>query len=123
MQKVIIAGSREITDVEFIRHEMNNLWREIGPFEVVSGTARGVDRISARLAREAGITVHDYPADWDRFGRSAGYRRNEQMAQEADYALILWDGKSRGTRHMMEIMKKAGKPSDVVVYTKNWRMY
>lgn len=116
MQKVIIAGSRNIEDRELIRREMNNLWRQIGPFEVVSGTARGVDSISASLAVRAGIKVHEFPADWKRYGKSAGYKRNVEMAEFADYALILWDGQSRGTKHMMDIMRKVGKSSDVVIF-------
>ena len=116
MQKVIIAGSRDITDTELVRREMNNLWREIGAFEVVVGGARGVDSVAERVASAAGITTHLFPADWDRYGKSAGYRRNVQMAEFADYALIIWDGKSRGSKHMMDIMRKHGKPSDVVVY-------
>ena len=122
MQKVVIAGSREITNREFIRKEMNNLWREIGPFELVSGMARGVDRVSRDLAVAAGITVHEMPADWNRYGKSAGYRRNEEMAILADYGLILWDGESKGTKHMIDLMRKHHKPTDLVIVEKgDWK--
>lgn len=118
MQTVVIAGSRGITNKEFIRKEMNNLWREIGPFRLVSGMARGVDRISRDIAVAAGVEVIEMPADWDRYGRRAGYLRNVEMAKIADYGLILWDGQSRGTQHMMNIMSEMHKPTDVVVVEK-----
>lgn len=112
--KVIVAGSRGITDEQLIRGEMKALWSDLGPFEVVSGDARGVDRISGRIAERAGVTVHHFPADWDRLGRSAGYRRNEEMARFADYLLVFWDGRSKGTRHMMDLASKHGLPISVV---------
>lgn len=115
MQKVVIAGSRDITDKEYIRYEMNNLWKEIGPFELISGGARGVDRVSAELAEVAGIQVHYFMANWAELGRKAGYLRNVEMAKVAEYGLIIWDGKSPGTKHMMDIMSEMGKPTDVVI--------
>jgi len=108
MNKVIVAGSREHTDREIVREHMNRLWREIGPYEIVSGTARGVDTIGASLAKDAGITVHEYPANWQALGRRAGYIRNQVMAQNATHLLAIWDGHSRGTRHMIDIAKQAG---------------
>jgi hypothetical protein len=106
--KVIVAGSRGITDHELVRKAMNSVWREVGPYEVVSGMARGVDSVAAVLAHKAGIVVHQRPADWDRYGRRAGYLRNEQMAEEADVLIAIWDGKSKGTDHMIRLATKKG---------------
>lgn len=106
--QVIVAGSRDITDVELIRDHMNRLWDEIGPYEVVSGMARGVDRISASIARQGGVKVHEFWANWERWGRSAGYRRNELMAKEATHLLAFWDGASRGTKHMIDLAVQYG---------------
>lgn len=118
--KVIVAGSREFTDKEAIRDEMNKAWREWGPFEVVSGMARGVDRLAAEIAREAGITVHEFPADWDRYGRSAGYRRNEKMAQVADGLIAFWQDGSRGTRHMIDLAREYDLLEWVLMVGDNW---
>ena len=108
MNKVIIAGSRDYSNVDRIKEDMNRLWLKIGPYEVVSGMARGVDRTSHDIAVAAGIKVYPFPADWDRHGRSAGYKRNEQMAKNARYLLAFWDGRSRGTKHMIDIATEAG---------------
>lgn len=56
------------------------------------------------------IPVKRFPADWDRHGRAAGPIRNCQMAQYADALIAIWDGKSRGTKNMIDEMNKCGKP-------------
>ncbi len=115
MHKVIVAGSRTITDVKAIRKAMNEYWLEVGPYTVISGTARGVDTIAAIIAENAGIHVKEMPADWKKHGRSAGYRRNEDMAKEATHLLCLWDGESIGAKHMIDIAKREGLQVHVVV--------
>jgi len=109
--KVIIAGSRTITDyfeivtaLTFADYTISNLT------EVVSGTAKGVDQLGEMLAYRNHIPVKKFPADWDKYGKSAGYRRNADMAKYADSLIAIWDGQSKGTRHMIELMYKYGKP-------------
>lgn len=76
--------------------------------QVVCGMARGADMLGLRWANRMQIPVVRFPANWDLYGKSAGYRRNVQMAENADALIALWDGKSRGTGHMVDIarMKK-----------------
>ncbi len=100
--RVIVAGSRDILNVELIRAEMLDLADEIGSFIVVSGTARGVDTIGADIADEFDWPVHEYPAQWDGpAGRGAGYVRNAVMADNAEWLLAFHDGTSRGTFNMI----------------------
>ena len=106
MHKVIIAGSRDITNRTMIRDGMNAAWEEFGPYEVISGMARGVDSIAASIAANVDIKVYEMPADWDRFGKSAGYKRNESMAQLATHLIAFWDGESKGTKHMIDLGHK-----------------
>ena len=106
MNRVIIAGSRGITDEALIRAEMNRLWMQIGPYTVISGAARGPDTISAEIAKRAGVFVEYLPADWEKYGKSAGYRRNKEMTKKATHLLAFWDGLSRGTKHMIDIAKQ-----------------
>lgn len=73
--------------------------------EVISGTAKGADKLGERFAKENNLTLHRFPADWNRYGKSAGYKRNVEMADNADALLALWDGKSRGTKHMIDIVR------------------
>jgi hypothetical protein len=78
------------------------------PTVVISGTAPGADKLGEQWAKDNSIPVERYPADWNRYGLSAGYRRNEQMVDNAEALVALWDGKSRGTRHMIDIARKKG---------------
>lgn len=84
--------------------------RDVGwrPSLVLSGTARGADQLGERWAEDNGLPVERYPADWDRYGRSAGYRRNALMAFLADGLVALWDGRSPGTRSMIELATRRG---------------
>ena len=111
--KLIIAGSRTITDYTLIK----NGYQASGfkATEIVSGTARGPDQLGEQLAKALGIPVKRFPADWDGLGKKAGYVRNAQMADYADGLLAFYDGVSRGTMHMIELAKK--KKLSLLVYT------
>lgn len=104
--KCIIAGSRDITDCGLVEKAIADSGFEIT--EVVSGTARGVDRLGERWAREHRIPIKRMPADWKGSGKRAGYYRNEGMAMYADALVAVWDFKSRGTQHMIDIAKRKG---------------
>lgn len=109
--RVIVAGSRTADCML----ELVSAIRKAGFVidTVVSGTARGADRLGEQWAKANGVPIARYPADWDGLGKSAGYRRNEEMARNADALIALWDGESRGTIHMISIAKKAGLPVHV----------
>ena len=111
--KVIIAGSRGITDYNTVLNAIDKSGFMIT--EVVSGTAKGVDQLGERWARENRIQIKRFPAQWDRYGKSAGYRRNEEMAHYADALIAIWDGQSRGTSHMIDFARSQGLK--VFVYT------
>lgn len=121
--KLIIAGSRDITDFK-LAHEQFVKYMDRRfphtpsycdlPIEVVSGGAKGVDILGENLGHLYYFNVKKFPADWDTHGKSAGYRRNLQMGEYADELLAIWDGESKGTKHMIDIMVKLGKPVSVV---------
>lgn len=79
----------------------------------MSGCARGVDILGELWANENGVAIKRFPADWDRWGKSAGFYRNSDMADYCDAAIILWDGESRGTLDMIDRMRRLGKPREV----------
>lgn len=110
--KVIIAGSREITDKWSIVEAVGATDWIIS--EVVSGTAKGVDILGEEWAKIHKIPIKQFPANWDKYGKAAGFRRNEEMAEYADALIAIWDGKSRGTLHMINSM--VSRKKSVYVY-------
>lgn len=106
--KVIIAGTRDIKDYKLVVDTIQKSGYNIT--EVVSGCATGVDWLGEQWARTNNIPVKEMPADWNRYGKSAGPYRNKAMADYADAAIVIWDGKSRGTRNMIENMIRRKKP-------------
>jgi len=83
---------------------------------VVSGTAKGADRLGERFARERGYRIERFPADWNRDGYAAGPVRNAQMAENADALIAFWDGQSRGTKNMIENARRKGLGVRVIKY-------
>lgn len=104
--RVIIAGSRTIIDLAIVERAIEN--SDFNVTEVVSGGARGVDALGEAWARKNGIPVKLFPADWKKHGRSAGMIRNAEMAEYAYGLIAIWDGKSRGTLHMISCANKRG---------------
>ena len=106
--RCIIAGSRGITDVRVLYEALAHC-----PFVddidfVITGGARGVDILGHRWGWDKGHNTLIMPADWRTHGKSAGYRRNEEMAAAADCLIAIWDGVSRGTKHMIETAEAEG---------------
>ena len=117
MFRVIIAGSRDFSDYQLLCEKMDRLLSNVKePITVVCGEARGADTLGEQYALERGYEVLPFPADWERYGRSAGYRRNTQMAENADALVDFWYGKSMGTRHMISIAKSHGLKVRVVSF-------
>lgn len=114
--KIIIAGSRSLSDYEvcepYIKDFFNSLQSDDNV--IVSGTCRGPDKHGEKYAFENKIKVIQFPANWI-LGKRAGFLRNSLMADEADAALILWDGVSNGSNHMINEMKKRNKPCKVII--------
>lgn len=112
--KVIVAGSRGFGDFDLMVEKLDRLLQNQTDVVIVSGAARGADRLGEQYAELRGYDVHRYPADWKTHKRSAGYKRNVQMAENADALVAFWDGKSRGTQHMINIASDKGLKVRVV---------
>ena len=117
--KTIIAGSRGILNEDLVRFAVVQSGYNIT--EVISGTAKGPDKIGEIIADEWSIPIIRMPANWTQYGKSAGHRRNADMGAIADQAIIVWDGKSPGTKGMIDIMKKLNKPHFVFMVNWIWR--
>lgn len=106
--KIIIAGSRSFDNYSVLEKYCDQVidsLKGVGII-IVSGTARGADKLGERYAINKGFKIAPFPADWDKFGKSAGYKRNEQMALYSDVLIAFWDGSSKGTKHMIDLAKK-----------------
>lgn len=114
--KVIIAGSRSFNNYPFLHRKCAHLIGDRKEVTIISGTARGADVLGERFAKLRGYKIEQHPADWGKFGKSAGYVRNEKMARVSDCLIAFWDGKSRGTRHMIDLAKKHGLKVRVVKF-------
>lgn len=119
--KIIIAGSRDISRSDFSDIMFSDTPQKIiyeypgNEIEIVSGHAKGVDTFGEEWARRNELPIKTFPADWAKYGKSAGPLRNGQMADYADMLIAIWDGKSRGTRDMINKMLDRGKETHVYV--------
>lgn len=99
--KTIIAGSRTIRSYSVVDTAVKLSGFRIT--EVVSGAARGVDILGEQWAARHGVPCRVFEADWNRWGKRAGYLRNVEMGEYAEALIAVWDGISPGTKHMINI--------------------
>ena len=104
--RLVIFGSRHITLLPVLERCMKQLSFPVSDItEIISGGARGADTLAIQYAEILDIPCRVFHANWGKHGYSAGPIRNAEMAAYADYGVALWDGKSRGTKHMCSLMK------------------
>lgn len=113
--RLIIAGGRDFSDYEMLSkytdHFINTViqpsikcgYVKTNKIVIISGHARGADALGERYAKERGYELKIFPADWNKHGKSAGYIRNKQMAKYGNSLIAFWDGKSKGTSHMINL--------------------
>lgn len=117
--RVIVAGSRGFGKSSLLYAALDNLLskvKENDEIVIVSGGANGADKLGEQYAKERGYKLQVYPADWDQYGKAAGPIRNKQMAENADALVAFWDGKSRGTKNMIDEAAKHGLKRRIVFY-------
>ena len=118
--KVIIAGSRSITDAKLLHRAICDALGLLGIeiTELVCGMCpKGVDMLGYNYAKKNHIPIKPFPAKWRVNGyldKQAGNKRNFEMGKYADAAIILWDGVSSGSKNMYEIMVRLKKPVHLV---------
>lgn len=106
-KRVAIVGSREFPNLDQVREYVRTLPPDT---IVISGGARGVDRTVEYEARRIGLEVEIWPANWNRYGKRAGFLRNQDIVNSADELIAFWDGQSRGTLHSVELARERGIP-------------
>lgn len=116
--RIIVAGSRTFNDYKLLEETLDNIIKEerIDNPIFISGTANGADKLGEIYAHNKGYKVLQFRPDWDKYGKSAGYIRNTEMAEAGDILVAFWDGKSKGTEHMINIMKNKNKHGFIIKY-------
>lgn len=109
--KVIIAGSRTFNNYDLLEKVLQE--ENLIIDEVVCG---GADTLGAEWAKKNGVPVKYFNAEWYIYGRAAGTIRNHQMGDYADYLVAFWDGKSRGTKDMIDYMQQLGKHGKIILF-------
>lgn len=113
--KLAIVGSRSYNNFNDLTNEIYNI--EINGFpldEIISGGAKGTDSMAKCYALERNIPIIEFLAEWDKYGKSAGYKRNVHIVDACDKLIAFWDGQSKGTKHSIDLAEKAGKLLKVI---------
>lgn len=109
---IAIVGSRNFYDLEKVRDYI----RHLSPTDrIVSGHAKGPDITAEQEGQLRGLEVLSLPAEWDKYGRGAGYKRNAEIVAFVDKVVAFWDGKSKGTLHTITLAIKAKKSVEVYI--------
>ena len=105
--KVAVIGSRGIS--------VENLGKYLPPetTEIVSGGSKGVDTSAREYANAHGIKLTEFLPEYNRYGRGAPLKRNITIIEHSDLVLAFWDGKSRGTKFVIDKCKEIGVPVKV----------
>lgn len=121
MTKVLICGDRNWTDKEKIREYVEILHKKHDDLVIIEGEARGADSLVRDCAKELGVIVEAYPADWNQYGRAAGPIRNQQMLETVpDMVIAFHDDieNSKGTKDMVNRAKKIGIKTLIISHPK-----
>ncbi|MBQ6706027.1 MAG: DUF2493 domain-containing protein [Clostridia bacterium] len=112
-KRIVVAGCRDYDNYyeaeEYIDSCISDM-KSVCEFLFISGGCRGADALGERYAREHGYEIERYPAEWEKYGRAAGPMRNRKMAEIADFIICFWDGKSRGTKAIIDFATALNRP-------------
>lgn len=128
--RIIIAGGRDFNNYnllhdsveDIINNKLSEKYTDVDRICIISGTARGADTLGEQYASENNLTLYKFPADWNQYGKRAGFIRNTEMAnfaiKDENYGALIafWDGYSKGTRHMIDIATTRGLDINIIKY-------
>jgi glycerophosphoryl diester phosphodiesterase len=112
--RFIIAGGRNFDNYDLLSQTCGQLREQIT--EIVSGKARGADSLGETWGNENNVPIKSFPANWDLYGKRAGYLRNTEMADYADGLIAFWNGESKGTKHMIDTANNKGLEVHIIKY-------
>lgn len=118
--RMIVAGGRDYSNQNVVNYYIDRV-KDVCDSRglnlvIVCGMATGADTLGRNYAISNGLEVLEFPANWNRYGKSAGYIRNKEMGNIADSAIVFWDGRSKGSKLMIDIMHELKKPVIAISY-------
>lgn len=116
--RLAIVGSREFTDFDYMeKWVIHTITNDIGITveQIVSGGARGADRLAENFAWKHHIPLQIFPANWNKYGKKAGYLRNIEIVDNSDFVIAFWNGESKGTKMTIDLAKKKLGEENVVI--------
>lgn len=111
--KLAVVGSRTFKDYELLEEAIIEIEKK-HISTIISGGAKGADSLAARFANEWNIPLIECLPEWKKYGKSAGLKRNFDIVSQCDYLIAFWDGKSKGTKHSIELAVELKKPHHVI---------
>lgn len=123
MIQIGVVGSRGFDNFDLLTSILNFLIEDYESTIIVSGGAKGADSMAEIYASEMKLSTLIYEADWERFGKRAGFIRNKLIVDNSDFIVAFWDGKSKGTKHTIDLATNAGKEVIIIRYKNYVRDY
>jgi len=111
--RIAIVGGRTFQDYDLMKLSIDCFPGDV----IVSGGAIGADSLGARYAKENRLELVEYLPDWTKYGRRAGFVRNELIIKDSDVVYAFWDSKSKGTESSINLAKKHKKILNVIPYS------
>jgi hypothetical protein len=112
--RILVCGSRgweSVWQVRMVYAELD----KAKPTEIISGGARGADRVAEVWAKTNSVPITVFTPDWNKYGRRAGVLRNNQMLdKKPDLVLAFWDGLSKGTKHTIDEARRRNIRVEVI---------
>lgn len=109
-----IVGSRGFNNYAMLKVVCNKL--VCSTDTIISGGAKGADSLGKQYATEYKLNYIEFPADWDKYGKRAGYIRNQEIIDNSDFVIAFWDAVSPGTKHSIELAKINKIPTLIIYY-------
>ena len=106
--KLAVVGSRTFNDYDLLKNKLIQINERVPITLIISGGAHGADKLAEKWAAENKIETLIFLPDWKKYGKSAGFIRNKDIIQACDAVVAFWDGKSKGTKHMIQLAHKHG---------------
>jgi hypothetical protein len=116
MLKVIVAGGRDFQDFDLLSKKLDIAFSKRADVVIISGMACGADSLAVKYAEQHKIRVSEFPAQWEKHGNASGFRRNVEMARFADACVCFWNGKSVGTKHMIDTAQRYNLKLRIIKY-------